>query len=290
MFKGIYTALITPFKNGEFDINSFEKFVEWQISKGVHGLVPCGTTGESPTLTHDEHKKVVEVCISVAKGRVPVMAGAGSNSTLEAVELANHAKKVGADAVLSVVPYYNKPTQEGMYQHFEQISKVGIPVFIYNIPARSVVNMTDETIARLAKLPNIAGIKDATGDLVRPISLRNALGDKQFYQMSGEDITAVAFNAHGGVGCISVTSNIAPEMCATMQNLWHAGKAKEAYELSQQLYSLSNSMFIETNPSPVKYAASLLGFGDGSVRLPLVEISDANKAIVKAQMTKLGLI
>jgi 4-hydroxy-tetrahydrodipicolinate synthase len=290
MFKGSITALITPFRNGRIDEVGLQSFVEWQIAEGTDGFVPCGTTGESPTLSHEEHHRVVELCVEVSKGKVPVIAGAGSNSTAEAIDLARHAKKVGADAVLVVTPYYNKPTQEGLYQHFKAINDaVDIPIVIYNIPARSVVDMSVETMARLAKLPNIVGVKDATNDIIRPLRTRVALGP-QFCQLSGEDGNAVAFLAQGGVGCISVTSNIAPRLCAEMQDAWAAGDFATVYRLRDLLIPLHDAMFCETNPAPVKYGASLLGKTDGSLRLPLVEISDDNKKKVQAAMTAIGLL
>lgn len=272
-FKGVFTALITPFdKQGQVDEAAFETFVDWQVREGVSGVVPCGTTGESPTLSYAEHKRVIEQCIDVVGGRVPVMAGTGSNSTEEAIMLTQHAKQAGAEAALVVVPYYNKPSQEGMYQHFKAIAEtVDLPLFIYNIPGRSVVNLADETIARLAKLENIAGIKDATGDLTRPLLLRELAPD--FIQLSGEDMTAVAFNASGGVGCISVTSNIFPKEVAKVQELSLQGKFAEALALHQKLVPVHQAMFCETSPAPVKYAASVLGKCLPSLRLPLVEAS-----------------
>jgi len=291
MFKGSFTALITPFANGGIDEAAYQSFVEWQISEGTHGLVPCGTTGESPTLSHDEHNRVVELCVEVAKSKkIPVIAGAGSNSTSEAIALAAHAKKAGADAVLVVTPYYNKPTQEGLFQHFKAIhDAVDIPVVIYNIPARCVIDMSVETMARLAKLPNIVGVKDATNDLGRPIKTRALCGDK-FAQLSGEDGTAVAFLAQGGHGCISVTSNIAPSLCSQLQIAWAAGDLATVAALRDKLAPLHDSMFCETNPAPVKYAASLLGKCSAHVRLPLVEITDASKERVKLAMQNAGLI
>lgn len=291
MFKGSFTALITPFTDGGIDEAAYQSFVEWQISEGTHGLVPCGTTGESPTLSHDEHNRVVELCVEVAKAKkVPVIAGAGSNSTAEAISLAGHAKKAGADAILVVTPYYNKPTQEGLFQHFKAIhDSVDIPIVIYNIPGRCVIDMSVETMARLAKLPNIVGVKDATNDLGRPIKTRALCGDK-FAQLSGEDGTAVAFLAHGGHGCISVTSNIAPKLCAQLHNAWMAGDFATVSALRDKLAPLHDSMFCETNPAPVKYAASLLGKCNGKLRLPLVEISDASKDKVRAAMQAAGLI
>lgn len=290
MFKGSITALITPFRDGRLDEAGFQSFVEWQIAEGTDGFVPCGTTGESPTLSHEEHHRVVELCVEVAKGKVPVIAGAGSNSTSEAIDLARHAKKTGADAVLVVTPYYNKPTQEGLYQHFKAINDaVDIPIVIYNIPGRSVVDMSVETMARLAKLANIVGVKDATNDIIRPLRTRQAIGP-QFCQLSGEDANAVAFLAQGGVGCISVTSNIAPRLCARLQDAWAAGDLATVFELRDKLTPLHDSMFCETNPAPVKYGASLLGKCDGTLRLPLVEIGEAGKQKVKSAMQALGLI
>ncbi|PKU23091.1 4-hydroxy-tetrahydrodipicolinate synthase [Telmatospirillum siberiense] len=290
MFKGSITALITPFRDGRLDEAGFQSFVEWQIAEGTDGFVPCGTTGESPTLSHEEHHRVVELCVEVAKGKVPVIAGAGSNSTAEAIDLARHAKKAGADAALVVTPYYNKPTQEGLYQHFKAINDaVDIPIIIYNIPGRSVVDMSVETMARLAKLANIVGVKDATNDIIRPLRTRLAIGS-QFCQLSGEDANAVAFLAQGGVGCISVTSNVAPRLCARLQDAWAAGDYATVYDLRDKLMPLHDSMFSETNPAPVKYGVSLLGKSDGTLRLPLVEISEANKQKVKSAMQALGLI
>ncbi len=291
MFKGSFTALITPFTDNGVDETVYQSFVEWQIAQGTDGLVPCGTTGESPTLSHEEHHRVVELCVDVAKSKkVPVIAGAGSNSTAEAISLAAHAKTAGADAVLVVTPYYNKPTQEGLYQHYKAIhDAVDIPIVIYNIPGRCVIDMSVETMARLARLPNIVGVKDATNDLGRPIKTRALCGD-DFAQLSGEDGTAVAFLAQGGHGCISVTSNIAPRLCAEMQDAWAAGNYARVAELRDKLAPLHDAMFCETNPAPVKYAASLLGWGNGKVRLPLTAISEASQQRVKAAMQACGLI
>ncbi len=291
MFKGSFTALITPFTDNGVDETVYQSFVEWQIAQGTDGLVPCGTTGESPTLSHEEHHRVVELCVDVAKSKkVPVIAGAGSNSTAEAISLAAHAKTAGADAVLVVTPYYNKPTQEGLYQHYKAIhDAVDIPIVIYNIPGRCVIDMSVETMARLARLPNIVGVKDATNDLGRPIKTRALCGD-DFAQLSGEDGTAVDFLAQGGHGCISVTSNIAPRLCAEMQDAWAAGNYARVAELRDKLAPLHDAMFCETNPAPVKYAASLLGWGNGKVRLPLTAISEASQQRVKAAMQACGLI
>ena len=290
MFKGSFTALITPFDGDSVDYDAFTRLVEFQIQSGTHGLVPVGTTGESPTLSHEEHERVVETCIAAAKGRVPVVAGAGSNSTKEAVDLARHAEKAGATAVLVVTPYYNKPTQEGLYQHFKAINDaINIPIIIYNIPSRSVIDMSVATMARLFKLPNIAGVKDATASPVRISQQRLALGEK-FNQLSGEDATALAFMAHGGHGCISVTSNAAPKLCAEFQRACLSGDFKKALELHDLLMPLHEALFVETNPGPVKYAVSQLGLCKPGTRLPLAPISDQTKAIVDAALEKAGLL
>jgi 4-hydroxy-tetrahydrodipicolinate synthase len=290
MFKGSITALITPFHDGKVNEKAFQDLVAWQIAEGTHGVVPCGTTGESPTLSHDEHHRVVELCLEVAKGKVPVIAGTGSNSTDEAIALTRHAKKAGADAALVVAPYYNKPTQEGLFRHFEAIAKaVDIPIVVYNIPGRSVVDISVDTFQRLAALPNIVGIKDATADLARPLRIRATLGDR-LCQLSGEDATAVAFNAQGGLGCISVTSNVAPRLCASMQNAWAKGDLAACNELNARLMPLHDALFCETSPAPVKYAASLLGKSSPDVRLPLVPASDNARKRVEAAMKGLGLI
>ena len=290
MFKGSITALITPFRDGKVDEKAFQDLVAWQISEGTHAVVPCGTTGESPTLSHDEHHRVVELCVEAAKGKVPVIAGTGSNSTDEAIALTLHAKKAGADAALVVAPYYNKPTQEGLFRHYEAIATaVDIPIIVYNIPGRSVVDIGIETFQRLAALPNIVGVKDATGDLTRPLRARVALGPK-FCQLSGDDAVAVAFNAQGGVGCISVTSNIAPKLCAQMQNAWAAGDLKACAALNEKLMPLHDALFCETSPAPVKYAASLLGKALPDVRLPLVPASPAARQKVEAAMKAAGIL
>ncbi|HYF88836.1 4-hydroxy-tetrahydrodipicolinate synthase [Azospirillum sp.] len=290
MFHGSIVALLTPFKGGKVDEKAFQSFVEWQVAQGTHGLVPCGTTGESPTLSHEEHNRVVELCIEAAGGKVPVMAGTGSNSTDEAIALTRHAKQAGAQAALVVTPYYNKPSQEGLYQHFKAIHDAAdLPIFIYNIPGRSVVDMSVATMARLAKLPNIVGVKDATADLSRPSRLLQEVGP-DFIQLSGEDATALAFNAQGGVGCISVTANVAPALCSAMQAAWAKGDLKEAFRLRDVLSPLHDSMFVETSPAPVKFAASLLGLGSDEVRLPLVSASETARAAVRGAMTKAGLL
>ena len=289
--QGAYTALITPFKSGALDIGAFEAFVEWQIAQGIHGIVPCGTTGESPTLTHEEHKQLTEVAVKVAKGRVGVMAGTGSNSTAGAIEFTQHAEKAGASSCLVVAPYYNKPTQEGIYQHYKAIAAAtGLPIIIYNIPGRSVINITDQTIARLAEdCPNIAGVKDATGDLARPSTLRRLVGER-LVLFSGEDMTAVGFNAMGGKGVISVTSNIMPKAVAEIQNLSLAGKYKEALAAHERLVFLHQAMFCETSPTPVKYAAHAMGKCSAEVRLPLVDIQASSKAMLREALTELQLI
>jgi 4-hydroxy-tetrahydrodipicolinate synthase len=276
--------------DGSVDEKAFETFVDWQIREGTHGLVPVGTTGESPTLSHDEHMRVVELTVAVAKGRVPVIAGAGSNSTEEAIDLARHAKRAGADAALVVTPYYNKPTQEGLFLHFTAIADaVDLPIIIYNIPPRSVVDMSVETMARLAKHPNIIGVKDATANLARPLHTRRACG-AAFCQMSGEDHTALAFLAAGGVGCISVTGNVAPGLCATMQTAWAEGRIAEAMAIQDRLLVLHDALFSETSPGPVKYAASLLGHTSEKCRLPLAPCGEPTKARVRAAMAEVGLL
>src|ERR1700757_2326910 len=289
-FRGSFTALVTPFKNGGLDEAAFRALVNWQIAEGTHGLVPVGTTGESPTLSHDEHKRVVEWCISEAKGRVPVIAGAGSNSTKEAIELAEHAEKAGADAVLVVTPYYNKPTQEGLYQHFKAINdSIGIPIIIYNIPPRSVIDMSVDTMKRLWELKNIAGVKDATANVVRVSQQRAAMGP-DFNQLSGEDSTALGFMAHGGHGCISVTSNVAPRLCAEFQDACLKGDFAAALSLQDKLMPLHTNLFVETNPVPTKYALSTLGKCAETVRLPMVTLAEKSKVVVREAMVHAGLI
>ncbi|MBT6095842.1 MAG: 4-hydroxy-tetrahydrodipicolinate synthase [Rhodospirillaceae bacterium] len=290
MFKGSLPALITPFSGGEVDEESFRAFVEWQIEEGSDGLVPCGTTGESPTLSHDEHKRVTEICLDQAKGRAPVIAGAGSNSTSEAVDLTRHAKEAGANAALVVTPYYNKPTQSGMYAHFKAVAEVGIPVLIYNIPGRSIVDMSVETMAELAKLPNIVGVKDATAALDRPQLTKIAMNGTDFCQLSGEDGTAVPFLAAGGVGCISVTANIAPRMCSDMQRAWREGDLGTCMKLQDRLTPVHAAMFCEASPGPVKYAAELLGKCGSEARLPIVEIADSSKDTVRKALIGAGLL
>jgi 4-hydroxy-tetrahydrodipicolinate synthase len=289
-FKGSFTALVTPFSNGSLDEKAFRGLVDWQIAEGTDGLVPVGTTGESPTLSHDEHRQVVEWCIEQASGRVPVIAGSGSNSTREAIELSQHAEKAGANAVLIVTPYYNKPTQEGLYQHFKAINDaIGIPIIIYNIPIRSVIDMSVETMTRLFELKNIAGVKDATANVVRVSQQRAAMGEG-FNQLSGEDATALGFNAHGGHGCISVTSNVAPRLCAEFQHACLKGDYATALKLQDKLMPLHTTLFIETNPAPVKYALSVLGKCADTVRLPMVRVAEKTKTAVREAMVHAGLI
>jgi 4-hydroxy-tetrahydrodipicolinate synthase len=290
MFKGSFTALITPFRNGNLDEDAYQRFIEWQIGEGTHGLVPAGTTGESPTLNYDEHKRVIELAVVTAKGRVPVIAGTGSNSTDEAIELTEYAAKVGADAVLIVTPYYNKPTQEGLYQHYKAINDaVDIPIVIYNIPGRSIVDMTVDTMTRCFALKNVVGVKDATANLARASQQRLAMGP-EFNLLSGEDATCLGFMAHGGHGCISVVSNIAPRLCAEFQNACLAGDYATALALQDRLMPLHDAMFCEANPGPVKYAASRLGLCEADMRLPLVPISQSSQRIVDAALARVGLV
>ena len=290
MFQGSFVALITPFKDGKVDEDAFRAFVDWQIEEGTDGLIPCGTTGESATLSHDEHMRVIEVCLEVADGRVPVVAGTGSNSTEEAIMLTRHAKEAGADGALIVTPYYNKPTQEGLYRHYKAIhDAVDLPILIYNIPPRSVIDMAVDTMARIAELPKIVGVKDATADLSRPLQTRMAIGP-DFCQMSGEDATAVPFLAAGGHGCISVTANVAPRMCADMQRAWRNGDVKTAMTLQDRLMPLHLALFSESSPGPVKYAVNLLGKCSAETRLPICEIADATKVRVKEAAVGAGLL
>lgn len=291
MFKGSIPALITPFRNGAVDEKRFQDFVDWQVKEGSSALVPVGTTGESPTLTHDEHKRVVELCIEVAAGRVPVIAGAGSNNTTEAIDFARHAEKAGADALLVVTPYYNKPNQAGLKAHFRAIDEaVGIPIIMYNIPGRSVIDMTPETMAELFKTcRNIKGVKDATANMARVTMQRKACGP-DFLQLSGEDITALGFNAHGGQGCISVTANVAPKLCADFQAATLRGDYAAALAIQDRLAPLHNALFIEPNPTGVKYALSLLGKIENEVRLPLVPVSAETQAQIRDAMVHAGLI
>lgn len=290
MFNGSICALITPFNDGAVDESAFESFVDWQIQQGTNGVVPCGTTGESPTLSHEEQMRVTEICIGVAKGRIPVIAGTGSNSTAEAISLTQHAQKTGADAALVVTPYYNKPTQEGLYQHYKALNDaVDLPIIIYNIPARCVIDMSIETMARLAKLPNIIGVKDATADVARATQQKLACGDT-FCQLSGEDVTQLGFLAQGGDGCISVTANIAPKDMSEMHIAWQQGEIETAQHLNNRLMPLHSDLFCETSPGPVKYAASLLNQCLPETRLPLCQISDGAKQKVQAAMRSAGLL
>jgi len=293
MFKGSNVALITPFKNNMLDVEAYIKLINFQISNGTNGLIPAGTTGESPTLSHDEHQKVIELCIQESKGKNPVIAGTGSNSTEEAISLTTHAEKVGANAALIVTPYYNKPTQEGLYQHYKAINdKCGIPILIYNIPGRSVIDMSVDTMARLFELKNIVGVKDATGDLHRVDQQKKKMG-KDFIQLTGNDDNALEFNRRGGIGAISVTANIAPKLCSNFQNVSTMQSKKdklEAVKLDAILQPLHNSMFIESNPSPVKYAAKLLGLCEDDVRLPLVKVTESTKEAVKKALVSANLI
>ena len=289
MNTNTYTALVTPFKNNQIDEKAFSNLIEFQIKNGVDGVVPCGTTGESPTLSHEEHNRLVEIAVKVGNGKVKVMAGTGSNSTSEAVAMTNHAKKIGANSCLIVAPYYNKPTQEGIYQHFKELNKCDIPLIIYNIPGRSVINITDQTLARISELENVIGIKDATGDLARVATLR-LLVKKNFLFLSGEDATAVGFNAMGGNGIISVSSNILPQMVSDLQKATALGEYKTALKIQDQLTNFHSAMFCETNPIPVKYALSLMGFCENEVRLPLVEPSLESQNRIRAELKHFNLI
>jgi 4-hydroxy-tetrahydrodipicolinate synthase len=293
MIKGSNVALVTPFKDNKLDIESYIKLIHFHIDNGTSGLVPAGTTGESPTLSHEEHQKVIDLCIVESKGKIPVIAGTGSNSTTEAISLTAHAEKAGANAALVVTPYYNKPTQEGLYQHYKAINdKCGLPIIIYNIPGRSVIDMSVETMTRLFELKNIVGVKDATGDLDRVDQQLKAMG-KEFIQLTGNDDNALEFNKRGGVGAISVTANIAPKLCSQFQafSLLNDDKSKqEAKNLDDILQKLHNAMFIESNPSPVKYAAKQLGLCDDSVRLPLVKVTEKTKEIVNKALQSAKLI
>ena len=290
MFKGSIPALITPFKNGEVDYNSFNSIIEWSLSNGSHGFVPCGTTGESPTLSHDEHKKVVEECIRITNKRVPVIAGTGSNNTIEAIDFTKHAERSGADAALVVTPYYNKPTQHGLYLHFKEIAdSTSIPIIIYNIPGRSTVDMSINTMLELSKINNIVGVKDATNDLFRPLLTQTYI-KKEFSYLSGEDGTALAFLAQGGNGCISVTANIAPKLCSDLQSYWVSSNIEKVKEINIKLARLHQSLFVESSPGPVKYAAELLGLCSSETRLPLAPIKEESKKLVSMSMKHAGLI
>ncbi len=290
MFKGSFTALITPFRDGAVDGKAYQDLVQRQLDAGTDGLVPVGTTGESPTLSHEEHMHVTELCIEVAAGKVPVIAGTGSNSTDEAIMLQRHAKEAGADAGLVVTPYYNKPTQAGLIAHYTAIADaVDLPIIIYNIPGRSVIDMTVDTLAKLAKHANIVGVKDATADLTRPLKTKLACGG-EFCQLSGEDATVVPFLSQGGHGCISVTSNIAPGPCAELHAAWQAGDLPKVNDINERLLPVHDAMFCESSPGPVKYAAELLGLCRGELRLPLVEISEASRQKVKDALRGAGLL
>ena len=293
MFKGSNVALITPFKNNGLDEEAYIKLIHFHIDNGTNGLVPAGTTGESPTLSHDEHQRVIDLCIKESNGKIPVIAGTGSNSTEEAISLTTHAEKAGANGALIVTPYYNKPTQEGLYQHYKAINyKCGIPIIIYNIPGRSVIDMSVDTMARLFELKNIVGVKDATGDLDRVNQTLEKMG-KDFIQLTGNDDNAFEFNKRGGVGTISVTANIAPKLCSDFQKFSKSdtdNEMKEAERLDKILQPVHHSMFVESNPSPVKYAAKLLGLCDDNVRLPLVKVIDTTKEIVKKALQSAKLI
>ena len=293
MFKGSNVALVTPFKDKKLDEVSYIKLIHFHIENGTNGLIPAGTTGESPTLNHDEHQRVIDLCVKESKGKLPVIAGTGSNSTEEAISLTTHAEKIGANAALIVTPYYNKPTQEGLYQHYKAINdKCGIPIIIYNIPGRSVIDMSLETMAKLFELKNIVGVKDATGDLNRVDQTLKKMG-KEFIQLTGNDDNALDFNKRGGVGAISVTANIAPKLCSDFQKFSISKKEneiKEAERLNDVLQPIHHSMFVESNPSPVKYAAKLLGLCDDSVRLPLVNVTDSTKEIIKKALQSAKLI
>lgn len=289
-FVGSCTALVTPFRDGAVDEAAFRQLVNWQIDQGTSGLIPVGTTGESPTLSHDEHKRVVEICIDENKGRAQVIAGAGSNSTAEAIDFARHAEGAGADALLVVTPYYNKPTQDGLKRHYTMIADaVSIPVIIYDIPGRSVVRMADETMAELASHPNITGVKDATADLARPTKLLNLIGPG-FSQLSGEDATALAYLAAGGHGCISVTANVAPGLLAEMHQAFQAGNIKRAMEINALLMPLHDALFCESSPGPVKYALGLMGMMEDGLRPPLGEIAETSKETVKAALRHVGIL
>jgi len=293
MFKGSNVALITPFKNNKLDVDNYIELIHFHIKNGTNGLVPAGTTGESPTLTHEEHEKVIELCIKEAKGKIPVIAGTGSNSTAEAISLTKHAEKVGADAALIVTPYYNKPTQEGLYQHYKAINdNCGIPIIIYNIPSRSVIDMTVETMTRLFELKNIIGVKDATGNLDRVNQQKEKMGN-DFIQLTGEDGNVLEFNKRGGVGCISVTANIAPKLCSDFQKFSFSknnNELKEAERINKLLQPVHKSLFIESNPSPVKYAAKLLNLCSDDVRLPLVKVTNSTKEAIKEALQSAKLI
>jgi 4-hydroxy-tetrahydrodipicolinate synthase len=290
-FRGSIPAIITPMRNGSLDEPALRRHIDWVIEEGSHGIVPVGTTGESPTLSHEEHKRVIEIAVEHANGRVPVIAGTGSNSTGEAIDFTRHAEQAGADAALVVVPYYNKPTQDGLYAHFKAVAEsVSLAILIYNVPSRTVTSISVETLDRLAKdCPNIVGTKDATADLTRPSQQRLVTGER-FVQLSGEDATALGFNAHGGTGCISVTANVAPRLCAEFQDATLRGDYGAALRIQDRLMPLHTALFVETSPAPVKYAASLLGHCQPDVRLPLIAPSDTTRKLVREAMVHAGLI
>jgi 4-hydroxy-tetrahydrodipicolinate synthase len=290
MFKGVHTALITPFKGGQIDEESFRSFIDFQISEGIHGLVPVGTTGESPTLSHEEHKLAVELCVQQADKRVPIIAGTGSNNTEEAIDLTRHAESAGADAALVVTPYYNKPTQKGLYSHFEAISKsTKLPIIIYNIPGRSIVDMSTETMKSLFKIENIVGVKDATSNIPRVYESKTVIGEN-FNQLTGDDATTLAFMTYGGHGSISVTSNIAPKLCSQFMQLCLSKDFAEAAKINDKLMPLHHALFVESSPGPVKYAASKLGLCSEEIRLPLTLISDETKVLVDKALKHASLI
>ena len=290
MFFGSIPALITPFNKSEVDYDSFQKIIEWSIEQGSHGFVPCGTTGESPTLSHDEHKNVVDVCIKIVDKRVPVIAGTGSNNTIEAIEFTKYAEESGADGALIVTPYYNKPTQEGLYLHYKKIAEsTNLPIIIYNIPGRSIVDMSIETMVELSKIKNIIGVKDATNDLFRPLLTRTKI-KKDFCYLSGEDGTALAYLIQGGNGCISVTANIAPKLCSELHNHWKNKEIDKALQINLKLAKIHHALFIESSPGPVKYAAELLNLCSAETRLPLAPIKDSTKLIIKKCMSEANLI
>lgn len=291
MFRGSMTAIVTPFlKDGSLDVESYAKFINWQISSGTEGIIPCGSTGEAPTLTEEEHETLVKIAVMYAKGKVPVIAGTGTYSTAQTIKLTRKVKELGADAALIVTPYYNKPTQEGMYQHFKAIhDAVDLPIIVYNNPSRCIVDMSVDTMARLADLKNIVGVKDASGDITRPLKTKIKI-TKTFNQLTGDDALVVPFLAQGGVGCISVTANVAPKLCVDLHKAWRTGQYEKVAALNAQLMPLHEAMFCETNPGPVKYAAELLGLCSSFVRAPLWTISDHSKEQVKAALQKIGLI
>lgn len=290
MFKGLFTALITPFEKGNIDRDAFVRLIEFQIKSGVDGIVVCGTTGESAVMSEQEYEQTIDLCVKTVNGRVPVIAGTGCNDTAKTIEKTKFAQKAGADAALIVTPYYNKPTQEGLFLHYQAVhDETTLPIILYNVPGRTGVNVGVDTVARLSGLPRIVGIKDATPDLMRPLRLKQAIQRKDFSVLSGEDASIVAFLAHGGDGCISVTANVAPAMCTTLHRAWERKDWSEIERLRDLLLPLHDAMFVETNPAPVKYAAAQLGFGDGSLRLPLCEVSEKSKEIILSALQSAGV-